>query len=76
MPATDTNEAVQAPELPEGHVSARVLPHGDGKIFTGKTNPLGHTPEEKFPTHKKGDILILPREIAEAQELAARVEIQ
>lgn len=62
--------------LPEGHVAARVLPLGDRKIFTGETNPLGLTAEEKFPTHAKGEVIALPLAVAEAQEALGRVEIQ
>jgi len=64
------------PELPEGQVMARVLPMGHQKIFTGVTDPLGHTPEQKFPTHPKGAVIALPRAVAEAQEAHGRVEIQ
>ncbi len=66
----------ETPELPAGQVRVRVLSLGHQKIFTGVTDPLGHTPEEKFPTHPKGAVIALPRAVAEAQEALGRVEIQ
>ncbi len=70
-----------APESPDesppaGQVMVRVLPLGHLKIFTGATDPLGHTPEQKFPTHPRGALIALPRAVAEAQEAHGRVEIQ
>jgi hypothetical protein len=65
-----------ASDLPEGQVLVRVLPLGDRKLFTGETNPLGLTVEDKFPTHEKGAVIGLPRAVAEAQEALGRVEIQ
>ena len=60
-------------ELKEGYVRARVLPLGDGKIYTGDLNQF--SPDDRFPTHKRGDVLEIPLDIATAQEQAGRVEI-
>lgn len=72
----NTPQPAKADSIPDGHVMARVLPLGAGKIFTGETRIYGMTPEEKFPTHAKGDTLVLPRGVAEIQEAKGLLEIQ
>lgn len=73
---TSKPKAPKAPEaevLPEGHVRARVLPLGHDKIYTGEMSPFSL--DNKFPRHKKGDIIVLQRDIAEAHEKTGKMEI-
>lgn len=62
------------PKVPDGCVMVRVLPMGDGKIFTGDMVPNSLT--DRFPTYKRGDVFPLDEAVAQAQEAAGRVEIQ
>ncbi len=68
------------PPAPDTQVKCRVLPRGHRKVFTGETpnirRPEYDEGEHWFPTYAKGDIVELPRRIAEAQEQAGHVEIQ
>lgn len=64
----------QQEELRPGNVWVRILKKGDGKVATGALNPT--TPGDRFPTHKRGDIVQLEKSVAEAQEDNGYVEIQ
>jgi hypothetical protein len=58
-------------DLPAGHVSARILPLGDGKVFTGEFDPL----TQQFTRHAKGAVIALPAAIARALELRGFAEV-
>lgn len=69
-PAKAAEPAVQAPAAPaEGNVIARVLPKGDGEIFTGEQRGT------EFPRYAKGDKPELPLAVAQALEDRGFVEI-
>jgi hypothetical protein len=72
--AADATPKTRKPKLPDGCVMVRVLPQGDGKIFTGQMTPNSLT--DRFPTYKRGDVFPLHAAVAQAQEDAGRVEIQ
>ena len=63
-----TNEPT---DLPAGHVSARILPNGDGRVFTGEFDPL----TQEFTKHPKGAVISAPEATARALELRGFVEI-
>ena len=52
-------------------VEIRVLPQGDGKIFTGEYDSLAH----EFTKHKKGDVFEIAEDIARALEARGFAEI-
>lgn len=60
---------IAAPENPV--VSVRILKAGDGKISTGNHSPRGGDELYEF-----GEVVDLPRDIAEALEARHLVEIQ
>ena len=57
--------------MPAGHVSARILPNGDGRVFTGEFDSL----TQEFTKHPKGAIIAAPESVARALELRGFVEI-
>ncbi len=63
-----TNEST---DLPAGHVTIRILPNGDGRVFTGEFDPL----TQQFTKHPKGAVIAAPETIARALELRGFVEI-
>ncbi len=67
MPRTNESTA----ELPSGHVTFRILPNGDGRIFTGEFDPV----TQQFTKHPKGTVISTPEAIARALELRGFVEI-
>lgn len=60
-------------DIPDGFVRCRVLPKGHKKIATGGLNE--HSEKNKFPFHKRGDVLALPLSVAVAQEGNGLLEI-
>lgn len=52
--------------LPEGLVRVQITRMGDDKVYTGKADPTSHA--DKFPRHRMGEVVILPVDVAEAQE--------
>lgn len=58
-------------EAPDGLVTCRVLPKGDGRVSTGKYDRQLNA----FTYHKKGDHLFLHPSIAKTQEDAGLLEI-
>lgn len=66
MPKAANDEA-EKPNV----VKVRILPRGDGKVYTGDYDQITNS----FPKHKKGDVIDLHPAIAEEQEEAGHVEI-
>jgi len=52
-------------------VEVRVLPQGDGKVFTGDYDSLAH----EFTKYKKGDVFSIAEDIARALEARGFAEI-
>lgn len=67
----DAALGIQEPEAKTELVEIRVLPKGDGQISSGVHDPKGGD-----EVYERGDVLELPRDIAEALEERGFAEIQ
>lgn len=62
---------------PEGEtVSVRVLPQGDGRIYTGEADDTAPEANLRFPTYGRGEVFATSPDIAQALEERGLVEIQ
>jgi len=57
-------------------VEVRVLPQGDGRIFTGTNEPGAPETAQRFPTYRRGETFALERAIGLELEVRGLVEIQ
>lgn len=56
--------------------TVRVLPQGDGRIFTGASDPTAAEAAQRFPTYGRGETFVAERAVALELEGRGLVEIQ
>jgi hypothetical protein len=66
----------RAGATPAATVSVRVLPRGDGRIFTGDNASGVPAGETLFPTYGRGEVFAVDPAIATELERRGLVEIQ
>jgi hypothetical protein len=57
-------------------VDVRVLPQGDGRIFTGASEPDAAEATQRFSTYRRGETFAIERDVALELEGRGLVEIQ
>lgn len=69
----NTNKEPHMPRTNEkpSTVELRILPQGDGKVFTGEYDSTAH----EFTKYKRGDVVSLAEDIARALEARGFAEI-
>jgi len=68
-------ESIEGVDVPEGWLKVRILKLGDGKIFTGETNPVNEWHEKgRFPTYARNELAYMAPHLVATYEDRGWVE--